>query len=528
MKFEDIDLKPLDLTIIDNFVKVFIEFLCGKEYSEEIINNAKKKILEKNIQDINIDGLNYIQFNEILLLLNQNRVTQGFYEYFFGKERLNFEELKSGIEKFRGYSLLHFGNFRFTFKLLSEKTKEELKKILDIYKEIDLDKEFRTRKTSIHDVNKIDKNKTCFLGYITGQKLTNELDFLREEIEKLSEKEDFEESKDYMEYQKFYNELKKKNDEIQKIQQDGLTNTLSYLISSYLDVYIATSMREVCEYEEIFEFLQIIMNDKQISKLNLQFFDPTQSFCENPRDKGLIEGLMLKRAKCTIYMVQESDTIGKDSELASTLAQKKPVIAYVPNDPLEKLIDKIKEYPLDYIKKRILNFKAEGIFSKPEFTSQINELSLGDKTEFLNLQKFLLNFVEKLDEHRINQPYTFWEPKEQHFIDKNKEDFEKICKILAIATKIYWDHRAKVLKEFHPLAMQIDINTGVAIGVIVCRKPKTCINILIAILANKLNFKIKREDDYTGLFETTTDSIYRIITHDNDLTNSFWNYFYEK
>ncbi len=525
MKFEDIDLKPLDLTTIDNFAKAFIEFLCGKEYSEDIINNEKRRILEKIIQGINTVGLNYIQFNEILLLLNQNRVTEGFYEYFFCKKQLNFQELKSGIEKFRGYSLLYFGNFRFTFKSLSEKTKEEIKNTLDIYKEIDIDNEYKTRRTSIHKVNKIDKDKTCFLGYITGQKLINELNHLQKEIEELSEEEGFEESKEYIEYQKFYDELKKKNDDIQKIQQDGIANTLAYLISSYLDVYLATSMREICEYEEVFKFLQIIINNEQISKLNLQFFDPTQSFCKNPRDKGLIEGLMLKRAKCTIYMVQESDTIGKDSELASTLAQKKPVIAYVPDDPIEKLIDKIKEYPLDYIKKRILNFKAEGIFSKQEFLSQLEELSLGDKEKFLSFQKFLLNFVESLDEHRTNQPFTFWETKEQHFIDNNKQNFEKVCKILAVATKVYWDHRAKVLKEFHPLAMQIDINTGVAIGVIVCRKPETCVKILLDILTNKLNFKIKREVGYTGLYETTTDSIYRIITRNNDLTNCFWNYF---
>ena len=39
---------------------------------------------------------------------------------------------------------------------------------------------------------------------------------------------------------------------------------------------------------------------------------------------------MVKRAKCTIYLVQENDTLGKDSELAATLAQGKSVIAFVP------------------------------------------------------------------------------------------------------------------------------------------------------------------------------------------------------
>jgi hypothetical protein len=40
---------------------------------------------------------------------------------------------------------------------------------------------------------------------------------------------------------------------------------------------------------------------------------------------------MLRRASCTIYLAQESDTLGKDSELASTLAQGKPVVAYIPD-----------------------------------------------------------------------------------------------------------------------------------------------------------------------------------------------------
>jgi len=39
---------------------------------------------------------------------------------------------------------------------------------------------------------------------------------------------------------------------------------------------------------------------------------------------------MLKRARCTVYSVQDTDTLGKDSELASTLAQGKPVIAFIP------------------------------------------------------------------------------------------------------------------------------------------------------------------------------------------------------
>ena len=50
---------------------------------------------------------------------------------------------------------------------------------------------------------------------------------------------------------------------------------------------------------------------------------------------------MLKRAKCTVYSVQDTDTLGKDSELAATLAQGKPVIAYVPRITVEDRVGEL-------------------------------------------------------------------------------------------------------------------------------------------------------------------------------------------
>jgi hypothetical protein len=46
--------------------------------------------------------------------------------------------------------------------------------------------------------------------------------------------------------------------------------------------------------------------------------------------KGSIECLMLERAAVTLYNAGATDTMGKDSELAATLAHGKPVIVYVP------------------------------------------------------------------------------------------------------------------------------------------------------------------------------------------------------
>jgi hypothetical protein len=69
-----------------------------------------------------------------------------------------------------------------------------------------------------------------------------------------------------------------------------------------------------------------------VSPLKLRHFDPTLSFVDDRITKGLIECLMIRRAKVTIYNAGEQDSLGKDSELAATLAQGKPVIAYIPTD----------------------------------------------------------------------------------------------------------------------------------------------------------------------------------------------------
>ncbi|MBK7838902.1 MAG: hypothetical protein IPJ49_14730 [Candidatus Obscuribacter sp.] len=46
--------------------------------------------------------------------------------------------------------------------------------------------------------------------------------------------------------------------------------------------------------------------------------------------KGLVEALMLRRARYTIHMAQNSDSFGKDSEASVALGQGQAVIVYVP------------------------------------------------------------------------------------------------------------------------------------------------------------------------------------------------------
>lgn len=521
MKFKDREIEQLDLTDPNHFSEFFIYYICGKSFDPKILTQDLKKDLKHIIEDIKTTGLNYGQFNEILLLLNQNRISLGFFNYFFGEKKVRFEDLKKGVEKLRGYSLLHFGNFKFTFKELSKKSEEDIRKILSIYEKIDIASAFLSRPDSIIETEIIPRNKTCYLGYLSGKQLKKEMNYFEIFLEeKKLENKNFE---DKEEYNTYFNELSEIQNQIIEFQKIGLKNTRAYLIWDYLDVYIATSMRDRCEFEETYDFLIKLRSYKKIEKLKLRFFDPTKSFCALPRDKGLIEGLMLRRANCTIYMVQESDTIGKDSELASTLAQKKSVIAYVPEEDLKTIKEKIDNYPLDYIKKKILQFKAEGVFDNENYLNEI--LSLKTKEDFIVFQNFLMDFVKKLDEHRRNQPFTYWEERENEFKNKERNNFQKIFEILAIAIKFTANKRANLLKELHPLGMQVDLNTGVANGIIVVRNIEMCSDILEKILTNTLNFEIRREKGFTGLYEAETGSLYRIITENKNLTKSFWNFY---
>jgi hypothetical protein len=171
-------------------------------------------------------------------------------------------------------------------------------------------------------------------------------------------------------------------DDIKELKEKAYNNTIIYLSWDYMDVYVSTSMRYKWDYEEVFEFTEKLFDDPCLKELNIRYFDPTQSFSYNRIDKGLLECLMLKRVYCTVYMVQFEDTMGKDSELAVTLAQRKPVIAYIPEiSDINSHIQKIKKYPLDCFQKRIFYLLGNDIFNEDDFKKELKKNGISDIKE---------------------------------------------------------------------------------------------------------------------------------------------------
>ena len=134
----------------------------------------------------------------------------------------------------------------------------------------------------------------------------------------------------------------------------GIVNTHRYLsLVSEMDVYVATSMREKQQFLDVASSCREIFDQNALKKLNLRYFDPTMSAAGGHEDKGLIECLMVKCAKASLYFAGESDSFGKDAEVAMTMSLGKPVVILCPDTekgkererifrdihPLSKLID---------------------------------------------------------------------------------------------------------------------------------------------------------------------------------------------
>jgi len=567
----DISTTSFDLEL-ENYMKTQVK---GLEQLSTIIRKNKR--------------IEHAQLNEIFLIFNKSRISKGYFYYFFVpisewpedllvEENSNCyaisrEEFRKGVIKARGYAMLRYGNFRFAHKYLRDKD------LIDIIKEYpefhisqgELLKCYRNRHQKIIDIDRIAKDGTWLLGYLSAQDLKEDYKLLfalinrlepgefrskriQDELYKGFELDEIEDIRDLAnslsnkEIDTLRNKREKITKDIDKLRRNrkkvidrALKNTDIYLTWDYMDVYVATSMRDKWEYDAVYDFIDQVFYNSELQKYKLRFFDPTQSFVIDRLNKGLIESLMLKRAKVTIYLVQEIDTLGKDSELAATLAQGKPVIAYIPkirNAAIRQWAKQIKKRPLIYFYKRFLALQSDFL--------KIN------KTTSKLLLKHLKNEIADVESLFYNNLTQYI--KSAHFIcdagaeNKFKNDpsnrFMDMCIYMAIREAAYYDKRAEVLSRSHPLAIQVNLGTGVANGILVARTYEECVQLVKGLLTNSLSFDIyynwkKREpneaiparfEDYlprssTMLKEKISSSPYRIVTGDERITNSFWNFY---
>lgn len=421
-------------------------------------------------------GIGHSQFNEVLLLLGYDRVSASFFQYLIdgkstykpGTGFTGLGKINEGVDRFRKHAMWFFGNIRFAFQRMSNEESSELEQVIISTTCIN-EREFEARHRPVQDINKIPPEDTYYLGYI-----------IEKEIEERFNKTPENKDKEII--------LEKMN----KIRELGARNHCAYLTWDHMDVYVATSMRENHQYYAISKITSEIFATDKLRSLKLRWFDPTQAYCVSRLDKGLAEALMLKRASCTLYLVQEADSFGKDSELATTLAQGKVVVAYVPE-----------------------------LISQGEFISELKTMHqmMFPEVEWLAVLRSQLQLYD---------PGLAWKDKViREWIDGSNE-----LNIQDIETKLFetacavFDKRAKLLLDQHPLGLQVDLETGVAHGVLVARTPEQCADLLHATITRQLEFEIKELNDKTLLLkEPITGSVARVVTGDKLLTNCFWNFY---
>lgn len=419
-------------------------------------------------------GLGYSQLNELLILLGFDRVTRSFFQYLVdgttahppGATIPSVSALEEGVDRFRRTALLLFGNVKFAYKTLSRDAsllESQVLRLSPLNPKV-----FSGRHDPVQPIDYIPGDKTYYLGYLIERQLRERLKAGPHDEVALAE------------------EATRKS-----VVERGRRNHEAYLASDHLDVYVATSMRERHEFAMVSRITKQIFEHSELSDLKLRWFDPTQAYCGDRIDKGLAEALMVRRAYCTIYFAQETDTLGKDSELASTLAQGKPVIAFVPEvDP-----------------QFAINLLAELRATYPD----------GDEPSIL------------LSQLRLFEPEAAW-------VDEQvREWIEKPASMsIAVATdrlqtKIvaHYNRRADTLKESHPLGIQVNLATGVANGVLVVRNVSQCARLIRRIVTRALEFDLEGKDGYTLLRERISGCIFRVMTGDTMLTNAFWNFYLE-
>lgn len=421
-------------------------------------------------------GLGYSQLNELLLALGYDKIPPQLFDFLClgrlnpkaNSKLENTQHLEEAVDRFQQLALYAYGNVKFAYKQLC-RSPERLEDWIDLLTPVK-DTRYVNRLAPALPLKAIPATQRYYLGYLVERELKDRLAADPSDVNA-------------------QNELKKRA----AIVEDGKRNQIAYLTSDYLDVYVATSMRERHEFLSVAQISEAVFQHPLLKKLNLRYFDPTLAYCHDRIDKGLSEALMLKRAKCTLFLAQETDTLGKDSELASTLAQGKPVIAYVPKGS-----------------KRFVQALLGSLRKCYAGKSDIELM---------------------LDQLRVFKPELAWkDSRVRRWLEGKDLNKDKIREFFEERVREHYDQRARTLRESHPLGIQVHLETGVAVGVLVVREIKTCAELIRRIMLGENRFKVadlKKESSKTHLVleEELSGCVYRVMTYDKALTHTFWNFY---
>ena len=511
--------------------------------------------------------------NRVLLVLGIKPFSLDLFRVVF--ERIDLADeaaLQRQTERFRALCMLEFGSFRFGYKVLKSGEGQDGTKLHELW-----NRYFPSAETIGERVDKFKKRPVSIglisippadlvaLGYLSGErakKVNDARATLRQVLDAASTRK-LKDGKELIEIaqkefhvrefarllteagvadaehllapglyapgQPFYRIIEKAKENctaldprvIEAAQRNGVQNTLTYLALHDVDIYIATSMRDPHHFTNNHAFVTQLFKESELAEWHLRYFDPTQSYVPDRIQKGLIECLMIKRARVIVYNAQERDTFGKDAEAAVALAQGKPVVVYVarlfPKVPRMADLYRVVDSATRTDKDSLLGALARGKFidNEDEGTLGAPEKSILDCIEFAVTK--VVNESLKEDEAHIVEAELVrhgYEPPKGATPRKLIEEASDLAKSL--------EQRAFTFRDIHPLSLQTSPSDGVARGVIVTRSIDETAMVLRGLLVGGMEYEIVDGDVRWSLLEKGTRSTIRVVSKDAILTTAFW------
>ena len=90
------------------------------------------------------------------------------------------------------------------------------------------------------------------------------------------------------------------------------------------------------------------------------------------------------------------------------------------------------------------------------------------------------------------------------------------------------EQRSRFYRDVHPLSRLIEFETGIAVGAMVTDKIQDVSELIYRLFENRMAYHLEQpKPGFLRLKEKLTDSVVRLQTNDQLLTETFWNYYHK-
>lgn len=139
------------------------------------VTDSDRAVLDALLAD-DARKIDHSQLNELLLLVNKDRVERPFFDWFLGPECC-VGTIAAGVVRFQKIAMLCYGNFIFAYRTLSRlRSVEELKRELgeSARDQQEMVTHFSSRSSKLVDVVPIARSETPLVGYLSAGEIIAE------------------------------------------------------------------------------------------------------------------------------------------------------------------------------------------------------------------------------------------------------------------------------------------------------------------------------------------------------------------